>query len=252
MVEINLLPQQERKRSEPPLWLFGAIGISIIAIATVLIWWFVSLGTAFSLQKEINAVEGDINSLQDRKNEYDRLMVEKITLEKVTNVAKKLTEEKTYWSNDLADFTAKLPTGGGIALESLSMKPFKQSDLTNAQAKGLYVGKDVNRIIEIRGSATSQQSVISFLEAFEESDDFDVDFKSLQRENDETTNLYNFSANVGVIKRAEETVDPNDPNASDTTQAADGTADNAGTPAASTPAPAPAAPAPAPATGGTP
>lgn len=260
MVEINLLPKTERVTTKPPLFLIGAALLGIVLISGTLIWYFSRVAIVGSLQRQISATQGDIDQLAPAKAEYDTLINRKTTLEKVTQTAQKLKDEKTYWSNDLAAFSAQMPNNAGIAIKSLAMKSMEPNTLEQAQQNGIYVGKNINRTVDIQGTAVSQQSVITFLDTYENDDNFGVDFKSLNREGEQDEGgLYNFSATVGIVS---EVLPPDEENADAANAANTGVATDAtaGTPAgtgtdgndAPAAAPPPAAPVPAAPTGGTP
>ena len=240
MVEINLLPQQYRKQSQPSVWKYATWALLPITAAALLIPWVMTSTKTSDLQRQIDAVQGDIDALTAQKQEHDRLVARQKDLEQVTTIAQTLRDQKTYWSNDLAAFSTQIPAGSGVAIKSLKMTTLTPDALKNLQATGQYTGKNVRRELAITGDASSQQSVINFLNTFENSPNFGLKFQSLQHDKQKDT--YSFTANVGVVGA--------------TPAAQAGTGTTTVTPAGSgavTPAPAaaPAASAPAPSpTGG--
>lgn len=218
MVEVNLLPQQYRKQNEPTLWQPAAIGVAVLT-ALILIGVEVATATKVgNIRKELDSVNGEIAALTPADQEYRQLTQEKTQLQQITAIAGQLRDAKTYWTNDLATFTAQLPSGGGVALKSMTIRPLDAANLATQQQNGVYTGKNVTREIELSGSASSQQAVVNFLRTFESNPNFGVNFRSLQSEGD--TGQYTFSASVGIVN---------------------GTAATPTTPAGTTPA-APAAP----------
>ena len=238
MVEVNLLPAGQRRQSSGAGqgWLIAAGAAALLSLLTVAGLELYYLSQVNGLKAELEQLNGEITALEPAKREYDELQTEKTELQQVTDVARALRDRKTYWSNDLAAFTAQMPANRNIALTSLEMRPVTQQT-ADMQQSGVGTGT-VSREFAITGTATSQQSVIDLLNAFESNPDFGIVFQGMQREEAENpTSPYTFTANVGVA--GEEVA---------AQTAADGTV-APGAAAAAAPAPAPATTTPA---GGTP
>lgn len=197
MVEINLLPQQYRKQSQPDAWKYATWALLPITAAALLIPWVMTSTKTGDLQRQIDAVQGDIDTLTPQKREHDQLVTRQAELEKTTQIAQTLRDQKTYWSNDLAAFSQQMPSSSGVALTHLTMTALTADELTTAQNNGTYVGKDVRRQMTINGNAASQQAVINFLNTFENSPNFGVSFQNMKR--DDQSGQYTFDANVGVV-----------------------------------------------------
>ena len=208
MVEINLLPQQYRTQSEPSAWRFAMYALAPLTVAAILIPEVVTATRVGDLNKQIDALNGDVAALTPAKAEYDRLMAEKRDLDQVTSIATQLKATKTYWINDLAAFSSQLPSAAGVAVKSMTMRPMEPSALTTLQQSGIYLGKNVVREIDVTGVASSQQEVVNFLRTFETDPGFGVNFKTLQ--SDQTSGAYSFTATVGVVA-ATPTATPTDP-----------------------------------------
>ena len=235
MVEINLLPQQYRKQTEPSAWKFATYALLPLTAAAILIPEVMTATTIGDLRRQIDALNGEIVTLSPAKTEYDDLKRQQSELEQVTTIAQQLATGKTYWTNDIAAFSRQLPQGSGVALRNMTVRELDAAALASQQQAGVYVGKQVTREFDLTGTASSQQAVVNFLNTFEQSPNFGVNFRNMQQENESET--YSFTATVGVVGT---------PAGAGTQNAVSGTT---GTPGAA--APAPAAPAPAaPAAGG--
>jgi type IV pilus assembly protein PilN len=197
VVEINLLPQQYRKSNEPNGWRLATYALIPVTIAAILIPEVVTATRVGDLQKQRDSLQGEVAALTQAKQEFDTLTATETQLKQVTDIATQLRDRKTYWSNDLATFTAQLPAGSNVALTSMNVRSVEASALTGLQQSGIYTGKNVQREIELSGTATSQQAVVNFLNAFETNPKFGVNFRSLQ--NDQTAGTYTFAATVGVV-----------------------------------------------------
>lgn len=201
MVDINLLPKEFQKQAESSPWHYGSIAAPFIALG-VLAFMYLPLATqTANAQKKISELNGNIAALESQKQQYDALIITQTELEKVTTVAQTMRDQKTYWSNDLAMFSTRIPNTKGVALKSMRMSTPQKSAIETAQSNGIFVGKNIRRQLDISGTAASQQSVIAFLNTFENNPNFGVDFKGMQR--DEQNGEYNFTAIVGVVAPAD-------------------------------------------------
>ncbi len=231
MVEINLLPQQYRKRTEPNLWLYAgaaAVAVTLLAIAIPEIVVGTQVG---NLKSQLDDANGQISAIESSDApEFRRLTDSKNRLTAISQTAKSLSSGKTYWSTDLAKFVGQLPQSGGVALSSLNMH--------QAANNTLYNGKPANKEYDLSGTALSTGALVSFLNAYDQ-DNYGVNFKNTQR--NAQTSDYAFTATVGQLVGT--------PLSAAATTPADGAA-TAATPVAGT-SPAPAAPPPAPASRGT-
>lgn len=199
MVEINLLPQADRRRSSSggDGWKLAALALLPLTAAAILLpEWGVARQIG-QLRDEQALLQGEIAALTPTKQKHDELLATRRTLEGVTAVAQTLRDAKTYWTNDVAAFSAQLPSGGGVAVTSMNVKPLDAGALTSLQQGGVYAGKNVVREFDLSGTARSQQSVVNFLNAFENSPNFAVNFRSLQEEGE--TGRYTFAASVGLV-----------------------------------------------------
>ncbi|SMB94924.1 fimbrial assembly protein [Deinococcus hopiensis] len=200
MVEINLLPQQERRSNQPDGWRYGMYALLPLTAVAILIPEVLVGNQLRALHREQDSLNGDIAALTPLKQEYDSLMAQQRSLESVTGVARQLRDSKTYWTNDVAAFSAQLPRSNGVAITSLNMKSLEPTALATLQQNGIYAGKNVVREIALTGTALSQQSVVNFLKAYENSPSFGVNFQGLQR--DTTASRYTFTASVGLVNTA--------------------------------------------------
>ncbi|ADY25849.1 Fimbrial assembly family protein [Deinococcus proteolyticus MRP] len=243
MVEVNLLPASQRRQGsgEGQGWLIAAAVTGLLSLATVAGMELYYASQVSGLRTDLERLNGEIAALQPAKTEFDKLQTEKTELEQVTNVARTLRDGKSYWSNDLAAFTAQLPAGGSVALDSLDMHTATQQS-ADMQQSGVE-GGSVSREFTLTGTATTAQAVVDLLNAFESNPKFGIVFQGMQRkEPDNEASPYTFSASVGVAGAAPST-------AGGTAPAGGGSAAAPASGAAPAPAaPAPAAPAPAAAT----
>lgn len=213
MVEINLLPAQYRKRSEPSVWRYAAMALPVATVLGIVIFSAVQGTRLGNIQRELADNTGQIDGLAATKSQYDALLLQKTDLQKTTDVSKTLQASKTYWSSDLARFVNALPTGSGVALSALNMKAVDSNILANYTQQGLYNGKPVSMEFDLTGQAASSQSLVNFLNSFENNPNFGVNFKGAQRtttavsapgsltttSQPDGASTYSFTATVGLI-----------------------------------------------------
>lgn len=208
MVEINLLPAQYRKRSEPSLWRYGTLALPVVTVLGILVFSVAQNARLGNVQRQLDENNGQITALEPAKKEYDDLITQKTDLQKVTEVSKTLQTSKTYWSSDLARFVNALPSGGGVALTNMSVKAVDSNGQANLAQQGLYNGKAVSKEFDLNGQAVSSQALVNFLNSFENNPNFGVNFKSASRTPlaapggnvpGATTRPYTFIATVGLV-----------------------------------------------------
>ena len=200
MVEVNLLPASQRRlggSSGGQGWLIGAAAAALLSLGTIAGLELYYASQVSSLQTELDRLNGEIAALQPAKNEFDKLQAEKTELEQVTSVARTLRGTKSYWSNDLANFTAQLPPSGNVALTALTMQaPAQQSP--DMQRSGVE-GGNISREFTLTGTASTAQAVVDVLNAYESSPKFGTVFQGMQRTDpQDPASPYTFSASVGV------------------------------------------------------
>ena len=208
MVEINLLPAQYRKQSAPSAWRYATYALVPLTVAAILIPEVVTATRVGDLNRELDALNGEVAALTPAKQEFDTLTAEARSLEQVTAVAEQLKTGKTYWTNDLATFTEQLPSDSSVAVNSLTIRALDASNLGTLQQGGIYMGKAVTREIDLSGTASSQEAVVNFLKLYENSPNFGVNFKSLQSAAQdklaqggavEAKPQYTFTASIGIV-----------------------------------------------------
>jgi type IV pilus assembly protein PilN len=214
VVEINLLPTQYRKRSEPGVWRLATLALPIAAALGVVIFTGVQAARLSNLNAELEANKGEISALEPKKREYDDLTRQKTDLQKVTEVSKTLQASKTYWSSDLARFVAALPSDGNVALSALTMRAIDSNSQTNLTTQGLYNGKAVSKEFDLTGLAKTSGALVTFLKTFENNPNFGVNFKSAQKAQAATPGTaqssaqssanapYTFNATIGLVGQA--------------------------------------------------
>ena len=191
VVEINLLPPQYRRRTEPNVWLYAGVAAVAVTLLAILIPEIVVGTQVGNLQNKLDDQNGQISALQSSVTpEYRSLTADKTRLTAISQTAQSLSTGKTYWSTDLARFVGQLPQSGGVALSSLNMHQAATGTTS------LYNGKPADKEYDLSGTALSTSALVNFLNAYDQ-DNYGVNFKSTQRNTD--TSDFAFSATVGQL-----------------------------------------------------
>ena len=189
VVEINLLPQQYRRRSEPNVWLYASLAAGVATLLAIAVPEIIVGTSVGNLQNRLADQNGQISALSETvRPEYSALITQRDTLMAVSQTAESLSAGKTYWSNDLARFVAQLPASGGVALSSLNM--------ASPATPALYNGQPASKEYDLSGDVSNPGDLVKFLNAYEQGQ-YGVNFKSTQR--DATKNTYTFTATVGQL-----------------------------------------------------
>lgn len=206
MVEVNLLPAQYRRRSQPNAWRYATYALLPVTALLILVPSLVVGSQLGEVQRQVDAADGEIAALTPDKREYDGLNRQRQELQQVTAVSTTLQASKSYWSTDLARFVNALPSGGSVALSSLTVRSLDSSAQTNLQQQGVYDGKPVTKEFDLTGQAASTQALVTFLHSYESNPNFGVNFKSVQRATDAASgagaaanSAYTFNASVGLL-----------------------------------------------------
>ena len=191
MVEINLLPAQYRRRTEPNVWLYAGVAAVAVTLLAIAIPEIVVATQVGNLQNKLDDQNGQISALRSSVTpEYNSLTADKARLTAISQTAQSLSTGKTYWSTDLARFVGQLPQSGGVALSSLNMHQAATG------VTSLYNGKPADKEYDLSGTALSTSALVNFLNAYDQ-DNYGVNFKNTQRNAD--TSDFTFSATVGQL-----------------------------------------------------
>lgn len=219
LININLLPKDLRRSTGPNYWVVASVAVAGVSLLTMLGFQLAVEGTLRNINNQIAEAQSEIAVRAPDVAERDRLLAEQNQLQAITNVATTLRAGQTSWSADLARFVRQLPSGNtpAISLSNLTMRPVAGAGTDPNAGAGLYDGKSVTREVVVNGRARSSAALVSFVDAFEQAQDFGIQFPSVSRET--TTGDYTFSTTIGMIGSQP----PADPNAAPGQTAPDGT-----------------------------
>mgnify|MGYP001627230911 CR=1 FL=1 len=200
MIRLNLLPKNLRRRVEPGWWRLSA---ALFALVVLLILGFLHY-TAYTeltlAQQERDALRAEVEALRPFIQEQNRLQQERRTLEALLAIREGLRKGFVPWSEYLATFIRQIPREGGrfpVALRSVGTRALSEEEATQQAQGGAFDGKKVRVEFNLQGEALSQGALVRFIQAFETSPRFGIEFQGASL--DQNRGLYTFSARVGVV-----------------------------------------------------
>lgn len=247
MIRINLLPKNLRKRVEPGWWRLIAVALPVLTLGVVAAMHISASQELSKINGEIDNLNAELNTRQAAVLERKNLLAKQAELQVIVGVDQQLRTANSPWTPDLKRFVEQIPSDSGkssISLASLNMRSLTVIGGTPPAPNPAYAGKNITKEFTLAGKTLSSFSLVNFIRAFEENDNFGIQFQSAQR--DAKTGEYTFSVVVGLTALPV----PAPAGTTGTTPPADGTV----APAADGTTPSGAAPAdaaPAPAAGGT-
>lgn len=202
MINLNLLPKNLRRRVEPGWWRLAAAVFVLATLATVGSIHLTTLSNLRALQNERDQLQVEVDVLRPFIAEQNRLTAQQQELEKLLAVKNQLRTRFVPWSDNLSAVINQMPRGSGskpveVSVKSIGSKVLTPQESQSQSQAGTYDGKPVNLEFSIQGEAPTQAALIRFVEAFESSPRFGINFQNASL--DENTNSYTFGATVGVV-----------------------------------------------------
>ncbi|MEI8345236.1 MAG: PilN domain-containing protein [Candidatus Omnitrophota bacterium] len=188
MIEINLLPEELRRREMPKLVMpdIPVTGVRTLILIVVAVHLAVGAAALFQ-QWELGMFKKDIDRLTRQNRETSLQKSQTVTMQKRVTLADSITSRKFYWTqllNSLSDSTIK-----GIWLSRLSLSeslskanPPKQGK-TGAKGKGR--GRtDAAQVLRLEGSAYSPgnetETIGRFIKELKSDPFFSVYFSNIE------------------------------------------------------------------------
>ncbi|RIH81744.1 hypothetical protein Mlute_02706 [Meiothermus luteus] len=206
MIRLNLLPKDLRRRVEPGWWRLAAVAVVLAVAATVAFLHLSTLSQIQALQTQRDQLQVEVDVLRPFIAEQNRLNQQQRELEQLLSVRNQLRERFVPWSDNLALVINQIPREGrrfGIALRSIGTRALTPQEVQANVQNGVYDGKPVNIEFNLQGEAIGQNALIRFVEAFESSPRFGINFQNASL--DQQRQLYTFGATVGLVSRPQAT-----------------------------------------------
>lgn len=165
-----------------------------------------TLSRVRALENQRDQLQVEVDVLRPFIAEQNRLNQQQRELEQLLAVRSQLRESFIPWSDNLAQVINQIPREGrrfGVALRSIATKALTPEETQTNVQNGVYDGKPVNVEFNLQGEAIGQSALIRFVEAFETSPRFGINFQNANL--DQQRQLYTFGATVGLIKQPQTT-----------------------------------------------
>ena len=200
MIKLNLLPKNLRRRVEPGWWRLAAAAVVLAVMGTVAFLHLSTLSRVQALENQRDQLQVEVDVLRPFIAEQNRLNQQQRELERLLAVRNQLRERFVPWSDNLAQVINQIPREGrrfGVALRSISTKALTPQEIQSNVQNGLYDGKPVSVEFNLQGEAVGQNALIRFVEAFETSPRFGINFQNASL--DQNRQLYTFGATIGLV-----------------------------------------------------
>jgi type IV pilus assembly protein PilN len=203
LIKLNLLPKNLRRRVEPGWWRLAAAAVVLAALGVVAFLHISTLSRVQALENQRDQLQVEVDVLRPFIAEQNRLNQQQRELEQLLAVRNQLRERFVPWSDNLAQVINQIPREGrrfGVALRSIGTKSLTPQEIQSNVQNGLYDGKPVSIEFNLQGEAIGQNALIRFVEAFENSPRFGINFQNASL--DQTRQLYTFGATIGLVGQA--------------------------------------------------
>lgn len=200
MIKLNLLPKNLRRRVEPGWWRLAAVMVVLTVLGVVAFFHLSTLSQIQALENQRDQLQVEVDVLRPFIAEQNRLVQQQRELEQLLAVRNQLRERFVPWSDNLAQVINQIPREGrrfGVALRSIGTKTLTPQEIQSNAQNGIYDGKPVNVEFNLQGEAIGQNALIRFVEAFETSPRFGINFQSASL--DQQRQLYTFGATIGLV-----------------------------------------------------
>ncbi|MER3481502.1 MAG: flagellar protein FliT [Meiothermus sp.] len=198
MIRLNLLPKNLRRRVEPGWWRLAAILFVVAVLGIVGYLHYSAWSQLQALQDERDQLRLEVDVLRPAIREQQDLLRRQKELQPLEQVRQQLENRRVRWSENIAAFVNQIPRENGrfgVALRSIGASLRNQPA---APSENLYDGKPVKVEFNLQGEALGQAQLVRFVEAFESSPRFGINFQ--QATLDQNRGLYTFSATVGMVE----------------------------------------------------
>lgn len=194
MIKINLLPKELAVHRETNLWTVAAVVVPVLAIGVAATMHIMRINELNQLSEEVTVMSAELEARKADIAEQNALDQKKRELSVYSDVRANLQALSSDWRGDIERFVSQIPTGSTnptIALNTLGVT-------LPAATTTTFDGRPASKVLTIQGTAKTNQALIDFVKAFEDSQDFAIQFQNATRK--EETSQYDFTVNVNLVK----------------------------------------------------
>jgi type IV pilus assembly protein PilN len=194
LIKINLLPKELVVHRETNLWTVAAVVVPVLAIGVAATMHIMRINELNQLSEEVTVMNAELEARKADIAEQNALDRKKRELSVYSDVRANLQALSSDWRGDIERFVSQIPTGSTnptIALNTLGVT-------LPAATTTTFDGRPASKVLTIQGTAKTNQALIDFVKAFEDSQDFAIQFQNATRK--EETSQYDFTVNVNLVK----------------------------------------------------
>lgn len=204
MINVNLLPKNLQRVTEPGYWRVLAVLVPVLVFAVVFAFQYLAWQTTQNLERDVQVREEQLALLQPFLQEQADLQARQRQLNELIAVAEEVRRYTVVWTDEVAGLLETLPARGDAArplidFRSLSMRRVAPPQ-TNAER---YEGASIIAEMSIAGNVENLEVLAQFVRNLEDSAEYGVLFQNTSRQGggDEESDdaLYSYSLTVGAL-----------------------------------------------------
>jgi hypothetical protein len=205
LININLLPKDLQRVREPGYWRLLSVLFPLLAFGIIFAFQFTANQTIHNLESENQQLADRVLLLQPFLTEQQALQRRQAQLRELITVAASVREGQVAWSRELTGMLEYLPAQTfrgrpGIDFRSLQM----QSIHPPRQDAARYEGAPVIGELNVSGTVAGIDVLEQFIRALEDSPAYGVAFQSASRNQEEGSELFDYSLVIGALGSEEE------------------------------------------------
>ncbi|WP_034334875.1 hypothetical protein [Deinococcus misasensis] len=194
MIKINLLPKELAVHRETNLWTVAAVVVPVLALGVAATMHIMRINELNQLNEEVTVMSAELEARKADIAEQNALDQKKRELSVYSDVRANLQALSSDWRGDIERFVGQIPTGSTnptIALNTLGVALPAANTIA-------FDGRPASKVLTIQGTAKTNQALIDFVKAFEDSQDFAIQFQNATRQKE--SSQYDFTVNVNLVK----------------------------------------------------
>ena len=196
MINVNLLPKNLRRRSEPGYWRLIAVFFPLLVLGVAGFMQVAINGTARSLAEERDLRELKLSTLQPAIQEQELLQARQRSLSELIAVRNAVQEGRIDWTDELASMLETLPPRTETGQPRVEFSALDMRALSN-EPNDAYDGASTVAEMTVSGTAVSSEVLATYVRSLERSPLFAVAFQNATR--DEESGFYTFSLTIGAL-----------------------------------------------------
>lgn len=203
MINVNLLPKNLQRVSEPGYWRLLAVLVPLVVFAVVFVFQYLAWQTTQNLERDVQAREEQLALLQPFLQEQAELQARQRQLNELIAIAEEVRRYRIVWTGEIAGLLETLPARGEGERPSIDFRTLSMRAVVPPQSNPeRYEGASIIAEMSIGGTVQNLEVLAAFVRNLEDSADYGVLFQNASRQGGEEEGadaLYGYSLTVGAL-----------------------------------------------------